>query len=164
MAEEADNSKLSCNNVVKRLEDMFSTMPPVDNVKITSMDDAIVDKVRFNGVMAYFTENVRMRKNSNARYKNGSLKTMSDAIFREVKYDRFLTIHVFHNANNLLYTRFQKISISIHAYNISTISEQRFIVQRRKELSAGPGCHISDTILFTEYRPSEIFLFLEFPK
>ena len=60
MGQEANNSKLSSNNAINRLEILFKDMPPVDNVNITSLDEAIVDKVRFNGAVAYFTENVRM--------------------------------------------------------------------------------------------------------
>ena len=87
LKKERNNSKLSSDNAVRRLEEMFKTVPNIDNAKITTMDDAIVDKVRFDKVMSYFTENVRMRgKNRDKRYKNGSLKTMSDAIFRHVKY------------------------------------------------------------------------------
>ena len=87
---ERHNSELSSGNAVRRLEEMFASMPNIDDVKISSMEDAIVDKVRFNGVMCYFTENVRMRgKNKDKRYKNGSLKTMCDAIFRHVKYNNW---------------------------------------------------------------------------
>ena len=78
LKKERNNSKLSSDNAVRRLEEMFKDMPIVDNVKITSMEEATIDKVRFNGVMSYFTENVRMRgKNKDKRYKNGSLKTFS---------------------------------------------------------------------------------------
>ena len=78
LKKERNNSKLSSDNAVRRLEEMLKDMPIVDNVKITSMEEATIDKVRFNGVMSYFTENVRMRgKNKDKRYKNGSLKTFS---------------------------------------------------------------------------------------
>ena len=83
MSKERDNSAHSAKTAVGRLETLLEKMPEIDGKKITSLQDARADKVCFNDVMSYFCANIRQKNGK--LYKNGSLKTMSDAIFRKVK-------------------------------------------------------------------------------